>query len=104
MQNSRSDLRTIIVSYLGFIGLGMTGGLLGLAWPTLRLEFNVPLDAIGIILLANTIGYLSASFLSGPIAYRFGAGRMLAGASFASALGMFAFSINHTWVLFVVIM
>jgi len=104
MQNSRSDLRTIIASYLGFIGLGMTGGLLGLAWPTMRLEFNVPLDAIGIILLANTVGYLSASFLSGPIAFRFGAGRMLAGAAFASALGMFAFSINHTWALFIVIM
>ena len=104
MQNSRSGLRTIIVSYLGFIGLGMTGGLLGLAWPTMQKEFNVPLDAVGILLLASTVGYLSSSFLSGPIAYRFGAGRMLAGASLCSAVGLLAFALNQTWGLFIVVM
>ncbi|HVU15156.1 MAG TPA: MFS transporter [Phototrophicaceae bacterium] len=100
----RAGLRTIIVSYLGFIGLGMTGGLLGLAWPTIHREFNVSLDAIGILLLASTIGYLSASFFSGPIAYRIGAGRMLAAASAFSGLGLLAFSLNHSWILFPVVM
>jgi fucose permease len=99
VQNSRSDLRTIIVSYLGFIGLGMTGGLLGLAWPTMQKEFEVPLDAVGILLLAGTLGYLSASFLSGPIAYRFGAGKMFIGSAVLSAFGLLATSLTHTWLL-----
>ena len=104
MENSRSDLRTIIVSYLGFIGLGMTGGLLGLAWPTMQKEFAVPLDAVGILLLASTLGYLSASFLSGPIAYRFGAGKMFIGSAILSAFGLLATALTHTWLLLPVFM
>jgi len=61
-RSSRTDLYTVIVANIGFIGLGMTGGLLGLAWPTMRQEFQVPLDATAILLLGSTIGYLSASF------------------------------------------
>ena len=99
VQKSRSDLRTIIVSYLGFIGLGMTTGLLGIAWPTMRKEFGVALDANGILFLASTIGYLSASFFSGPIAYRLGTGRMFITAAVLGAFGLLAVSLTHTWLL-----
>jgi fucose permease len=104
MENSRAGLRTIIVSYLGFIGLGMTTGLLGIAWPTMQKEFEVPLDAVGILLLGSTLGYLSASFLSGPLAYRFGAGKMFIGSAVLSAFGLLAISFSHTWLLLPVFM
>ena len=99
MENSRAGLRTIILSYLGFIGLGMTTGLLGIAWPTMQKEFEVPLDAVGILLLGSTLGYLSASFLSGPLAFRLGAGKMFVGAAVLSAFGLLATSLSHTWLL-----
>ncbi len=102
--SSRSDLRTIIVSYLGFIGLGMTTGLLGIAWPTMRKEFEVALDANGILFLASTLGYLSASFLSGSIAYRLGTGRMFIVSAVLGALGLLAVSLTHTWLLIPVFM
>src|SRR6185503_13417364 len=103
-RSSRIDLYTVIVANIGFIGLGMTGGLLGLAWPTMRQEFQVPLDATAILLLGSTIGYLSASFLSGSIAYRLGTGRMFIASAFLSALGLLAVSLNHSWLLMPVLM
>lgn len=102
--NSRTDLYTVIIANIGFIGLGMTTGLLGLAWPTMRQEFGVPLDATAILLLGSTIGYLSASFLSGPVTFRFGTGRMFIGSAFLSALGLLAVSLNHTWLLMPLLM
>ncbi len=62
-------------------------------------EFEVPLDAIGILLLALTAGYLLTSFLSGTIAHRFGVGRMFVGAACCSAFGLLGMALNHTWVL-----
>jgi fucose permease len=103
-RSSRTDLYTVIVANIGFIGLGMTVALLGLAWPTMRLEFQVPLDATAVLLLGSTVGSLSASFLSGSIAYRFGTGHMFVAAAFLSAFGLLAVSLNHIWLLMPIFM
>lgn len=100
--SSRTNLLTILVAYMGFIGLGLNAGLLGLAWPTMQVEFSVPLDAVGILLLASTIGYLAASFYSGTIAYRLGVGRMMALASGMMAVGLLAIALAQSWYLLII--
>ena len=44
----------IIVSFIAFISLGLPDGLLGVAWPGIRDYFDLPVDALGIILICGT--------------------------------------------------
>jgi fucose permease len=68
---------TVYIAFLGFVVLGLPEGLLGLAWPSMRDTFELPLGAIGAYLLAGTLGFLATSFYSGAVIDRFGAGRTL---------------------------
>ncbi len=103
-RSSRLDLLTIGLAYLGFIGLGLNAGLIGVAWPSMQAEFGVPLDAVGYLLLASTAGYLTASFFSGPLAYRFGMGRLLLIGGIAMTSALIVIAIAHTWLLLIAIM
>ena len=68
----------VILAYIAFIALGMPDGLLGVAWPSMRADFSVPLDSLGLLLIASTIGYMSSTFLSGALIPRIGIGKLLA--------------------------
>ncbi len=98
-KSARSDLITIVVAYLGFIGIGLNAGLLGLAWPSIQQEFSARLDAVGILLFASTIGYLTASFYSGTLAFRLGVGRMMALGGAVLAVGLMIAALTQSWWL-----
>ena len=59
-------IELVILAYVAFIALGMPDGLLGVAWPSIRTSFSIPLDAIGMLLTAAVAGYMTSSFFSGP--------------------------------------
>ena len=40
----------VILAYVAFIALGMPDGLLGVAWPSIRASFSIPLDAVGLLI------------------------------------------------------
>ena len=67
-------LGLVILAYVAFIALGMPDGLLGVAWPAIQASFSIPLDAVGWLLSAGVAGYLTSSFLSGPLIARFDVG------------------------------
>jgi fucose permease len=71
-----------------FIGLGLPEATLGVTWPSMRADFDHPLSAVGLLLVATTVGYLPTSALSGRLAARVGAGWMLIGASAVFAAAM----------------
>ncbi len=83
----------VALTYIAFIALGMPDGLLGIAWPSLRASFSLPLDAIGALLIMGTAGYLTSSFFSGKLIARLGVGRVLVA---STALTGFAL-IGYTW-------
>jgi len=68
----------VLLAYIAFIALGMPDGLLGVAWPSIRADFSIPLDAVGMLITASVTGYLISSFLSGPLIARLGVGIVLA--------------------------
>ncbi len=103
-RSSRLDVLTIGLAYLGFIGLGMNAGLIGVAWPSMQAEFGVPLDAVAYLLLASTAGYLTASFFSGPLAYRFGIGRLLLVGGLAMASALIIIATSNSWLLLIAVM
>jgi len=62
-----SKLSLILLAYIAFIALGMPDGLLGVAWPSMRAGFSIPLDSLGLLLFAAVTGYMTSSFLSGAL-------------------------------------
>jgi fucose permease len=65
------------LSFFAFISLGLPDGLLGVAWPSLRRTFDLPLSQLGSLLALIMAGYLASSFLSGALVGRWGVGRLL---------------------------
>jgi fucose permease len=79
-----------LLALVAFVSLGLPDTVLGVAWPSLRRTFGVPLDRLGLLLLATMAGYLTSSVLSGPLVRRAGVGGLLVGSSavvVASVLG-----------------
>jgi hypothetical protein len=40
----RAGLMFVALAYLGFVSIGLPDGLLGVAWPSIRAYFDLPLD------------------------------------------------------------
>src|SRR5438067_2015835 len=51
------------LAYLGFLGLGLRSGLLGVAWPSIRADFDLQLDALGALLGPGSIGWAARNEL-----------------------------------------
>jgi len=92
----------IIISFIAFISLGLPDGLLGVAWPGIRDYFNLPVDALGIILIFGTSGYMLSSFLSGVLMRRLGIGRLLSMSCAATASSLFVYASTSNWWIFVI--
>lgn len=91
----------LALSFIAFISLGLPDGLLGVAWPSMRQSFDLPLDALGALFVSGTLGYMSASFLSGALLRRMRLGDLLALSCFATAITLIAYSIAPRWELIV---
>lgn len=87
----------VLLAYIAFVALGMPDGLLGVAWPSIRHSFSIPLDAIGMLLAAGTAGYMTSSFLSGPIVTRFGVGKVLAASCALTGIALLGYTLVPAW-------
>jgi fucose permease len=65
------------VALLAFASLGLPDGVLGVAWPSVRATFRLPVGDLGVLLAATMIGYLGSSFSGGWLVARLGIGRLL---------------------------
>jgi hypothetical protein len=63
--NNYPRLGVILLAFIAFVALGLPDGLLGVGWPSIRTDFSIPLDAIGMLLFASVAGYMTSSFLNG---------------------------------------
>ncbi|XOV90619.1 MAG: MFS transporter [Pseudomonadota bacterium] len=91
----------IILIFLAFISLGLPDGLLGVAWPGIRQSFELPLDAIGPLLVAGTAGYMTSSVLIGPLMRRLGTGGLLVTSIALTAAMLGVYATTPAWILFV---
>lgn len=94
---AQRDLQIILIAYAGFVVFGLADGALGVAWPSMRATFGVPLSALGLLLFASSCAFLVTSFNSGPIATRMGMGVMLLTASALRMVGLFGFALAPDW-------
>ena len=99
----RTRANLLVLAYAAFVTLGLPTGLLGVAWPTLRADFAVPLDAMGFLLFSSTIGYLTSSFFIAKLINRFGIGLLLIFSSVASAVSLVGYTVAPGWSVIVAI-
>ena len=97
------SLSLIILAYVAFIALGMPDGLLGVAWPSVRASFSIPIDAIGMLLIASVAGYLTSSFLSGPLISRLGVGKVLAISCCMTGVALISYTFVPVWWMMVLL-
>ncbi|ASW54571.1 sugar MFS transporter [Plantactinospora sp. KBS50] len=78
----------LLLGYLAFVSLGLPDGLLGVGWPSISADFQVPAAAVGLLLTAGTAGYLTSSVIAGFAVARIGIGWLLAGSTALMGLAL----------------
>lgn len=101
--NTKSKIGLVLLAYVAFISLGLPDGLLGVAWPSIRANFGLPLDSLGVLLIASTSGYLTSSFLSGALMARLKVGGLLAASCALTGAGLLGYTLVPEWWMMVLL-
>ena len=101
MTKTQTKFGLLILAYVAFISLGLPDGLLGVAWPSMRASFSLPLDALGTLLIVSTAGYLTSSFFSGRSIAVLGVGGLLAVSCAATGASLLGYTLAPAWWLVV---
>jgi fucose permease len=78
----------LVLAFVSFVGLGLPEATLGVAWPAMRGDLDLPVEALGLLLSTYTVGYLVAGGTAGWIGRHGGVGTVLWVAATSSALAM----------------
>ena len=96
---TRDGRRRLLVgiTLLTFLTMGLPDGILGVAWPSIRGTFDLPLDAMGAFLTVFTIGFLVSSFNSGRIISTSGIGPLLIVSNALVGVGLIGYALAPSW-------
>ncbi|GAB6106817.1 MFS transporter [Fusibacter bizertensis] len=93
----------LMIIYLAFISLGLPDALLGVAWPLVREEWMMGLDAAGIISIVVTVGTISSSLLSGKLIKRFGEGKITFMSGVLTGVALLGYSFAPSFIWFILL-
>jgi fucose permease len=82
---------TDLLSLSSFVVLGLPDGMLGTAWPSMRVTFGAPVGDLGLILLIATTGSVLVSAFVGTLIQRLGVPTLLAVSGFCAAVAVAGF-------------
>ncbi len=91
----------VLLAGLAFISLGLPDGLLGVAWPSIRAFFERDLDALGLLLVSATGGYVASSFASGRILRHMNLGMVLAASCLLTGVALLGYAWSAHWFMLV---
>ena len=80
------------IIYLAFISLGLPDSLLGAAWPTIRVDFNVPISYMGIVTMIISGSTIVSSLMSERCTKRLGTKGVTTFSVMLTAVALFGFS------------
>jgi fucose permease len=102
LASSNGRLLSIAVAYVSFVLLGVSSASLGPLWSShLHQAFAQPLDALGILLATNTIGYFIGSATADRIFKRLAVRLAFALCMLLSGLGFAGYALAPVWFLLV---
>jgi hypothetical protein len=82
-----------LLSLGNFVVLGLPDGMLGTAWPSMRVTFGAPVGDLGLILLLATAGSVLVTALVGRLIRRLGVAALLTVAGVTAAAGYAGFAV-----------
>jgi fucose permease len=94
----RATAVSLALASLGFVSLGLPEGLLGVAWPSIRATFDLPLDALGLLFTTFAGGYFLASAVNGRVLARAGVGTVLSASCALTGLCLLGYSLSPLWL------
>jgi fucose permease len=89
------------IIYVSFISLGLPDGVMGVAWPAVRVDMGQPLAAVGVFTLVGTICAAVSSYFAGAIVKRVGTGAVVAASCLMTALALvgYGFAPSFVWLV-----
>lgn len=95
----------LLVIYAAFISLGLPDALLGVAWPIMQVDYEVPVSLAGLVSMVVSINTIISSLLSGRVLKRFGTGRVtfVSVMMTATALLGISFAPSFIWLVLLAI-
>jgi fucose permease len=82
-----------LLSLGNFVVLGLPDGMLGTAWPSMRVTFGAPVGDLGLILLLATAGSVLVTAFVGRLIRRLGVAALLTVAGLTAAAGYAGFAV-----------
>lgn len=90
-------LLLLAVIYIAFISLGLPDSLLGAAWPTIRVDFDVPLSYMGLVSMIIAGDTIISGLLSERLTKKFGTRTVTIVSVFLTAAALLGFSTTHAF-------
>lgn len=84
---------------VAFVVLGLPDFGHGVAWPTMRDDFDRPLADLGVLLTMASAGYLVVALLTGRLAARWTVEGLVLRSTLSSAVGLVLVAISPVWVV-----
>ena len=95
-------LTILIVIYVVFISLGLPDSLLGVAWPVLHGEMNLPESFASVMSIIIGVCTGGVSFVSGTLIRKFGTARVTLASIFVTSLGLIGISFSPNIVVMII--
>ncbi len=89
----------LLLIYLAFISLGLPDSIIGVSWPAIQTDFDVPLEYGGYISLVVTVGTVLSSLLSGYIIKRLKTGKVIVLSIFLTSFALLGYSISNNYYM-----
>jgi fucose permease len=89
--------RAAAIAFVGLVLLGLPTGMLGIAWPSMRVSLDAPFAGLGLLVAAMTVAQFAASAASGLLRERLGTIALLLLSVAAAAGGLGIFAIANGW-------
>ncbi|MCP4964614.1 MAG: MFS transporter [bacterium] len=89
--------RLIKVVFLIFVTLGLSAGVLGVAWPSIRVDLSRPVSDLGLLLAIGTGGYFVAGLFAGRLTSALGIGNLLSATLLLGTVSLMGYGLAQSW-------
>jgi fucose permease len=90
----------VLLVFVAFVSLGLPDAVQGVAWPSIRLDFDRSLGELSYLLIAGATGYFTSGALGGVMMQKLGVGRVLGISTGLVSLGILTYALTpNLWMM-----
>jgi len=93
----------LIVLYISFIGMGVPDSVFGVAWPAMRLDFDLPVSGANAVSALITVFTVFSALISARLIKRFGTAIVTAASILMTALVLLCISLSGSFIWIVLL-